>query len=72
MDSPRRLPLMRFEDDAADSKLARIWTNEAVKRGVYLHPVHNWFISAAHTRHDLDQALERTDEAFAELSRLAG
>ncbi len=69
---PVQMPLMRFEDDAADSKLARIWTNEAVKRGVYLHPVHNWFISAAHTRHDLDQALERTDEAFAELSRLAG
>jgi len=69
---PVQMPLMRFEDDDADSKLARLWANEAVKRGVYLHPVHNWFISAAHTRDDIDQALERTDEAFAELRRIVG
>jgi glutamate-1-semialdehyde 2,1-aminomutase len=69
---PVQMPLMRFAADTADSELARIWTNEAVKRGVYLHPVHNWFISAAHTRQDIDQALERTDEAFAELRRVVG
>ncbi|TYP89584.1 aminotransferase class III-fold pyridoxal phosphate-dependent enzyme [Blastococcus xanthinilyticus] len=69
---PVQMPLMRFADDTADSTLARIWTNEAVKRGVYLHPVHNWFVSAAHTPEDVDQALERTDDAFAELSRLVG
>ena len=69
---PVQMPLMRFADDGPDSKLARLWTNEAVKRGVYLHPVHNWFLCAAHTRDDIDQALARTDEAFAELARLVG
>jgi glutamate-1-semialdehyde 2,1-aminomutase len=69
---PVQMPLMRFADDGTDSKLARLWTNEAVKRGVYLHPVHNWFICAAHTRDVIDQALARTDEAFAELARLMG
>ncbi|MCZ2859290.1 aminotransferase class III-fold pyridoxal phosphate-dependent enzyme [Blastococcus sp. VKM Ac-2987] len=69
---PVQMPLMRFADDTAESTLARIWTNEAVKRGVYLHPVHNWFVCAAHTREDIDQALQRTDDAFAELSRLVG
>ena len=66
---PVQMPLLQFADDAG-SQLARMWTNEAVKRGVYLHPVHNWFLSAAHTADDIDLALERTDDAFAELARL--
>jgi glutamate-1-semialdehyde 2,1-aminomutase len=32
---------------------------------VYLHPWHNWFLSAAHTDADIDAILARTDEAFA-------
>ena len=68
---PVQMPLLRFLDDDAGSTMARAWTNEAVKRGVYLHPVHNWFLSAAHTPEDIDRALERTDDAFAELARLA-
>ncbi|MDT0274816.1 aminotransferase class III-fold pyridoxal phosphate-dependent enzyme [Blastococcus goldschmidtiae] len=69
---PVQMPLLRFLDDDAASTMARTWTNEAVKRGVYLHPVHNWFLSAAHTADDIDLALERTDDAFAELARLRG
>lgn len=68
---PVQMPLLRFVDDDARSTMARTWTNEAVKRGVYLHPVHNWFLCAAHTPEDIDRALERTDDAFAELARLA-
>lgn len=67
---PVQMPLLRFTDDDARSTMARTWTNEVVKRGVYLHPVHNWFLSAAHTPEDIDLALERTDDAFAELARL--
>jgi len=67
---PVQMPLLRFLDDDAASTMARTWTNEAVKRGVYLHPVHNWFLSAAHTADDIDLTLERTDDAFAELARL--
>lgn len=69
---PVQMPLMRFADDDADSVLARLWTNEVVKRGVYLHPVHNWFVCAAHSREDIDQALQRTDDAFAALRRIVG
>ncbi len=69
---PVQMPLLRFEDDGADSTLARIWTSEAVKRGVYLHPVHNWFLCAAHSADDIDRALERTDDAFAALARHVG
>ena len=67
---PVQMPLLQFVGDDARSTMAQTWTNEAVKRGVYLHPVHNWFLSAAHTPDDIDLALERTDDAFAELARL--
>ena len=32
--------------------------------GVYLHPVHNWFLNTAHDEATIDDALERTDAAF--------
>ena len=31
---------------------------------MWLHPWHNWFLSAAHTDADVRLALERTDAAF--------
>jgi glutamate-1-semialdehyde 2,1-aminomutase len=68
---PVQMPLLMFDGDA-DFQLARVWTREAVGRGVYLHPWHNWFMSAAHTRDDVVEALSRTDEAFAALRRHAG
>jgi glutamate-1-semialdehyde 2,1-aminomutase len=69
---PAQMPLMRFADDDRDSATARLWTNEVVKRGVYLHPMHNWFVSAAHSADDVDDALQRTDDAFAALRRIVG
>jgi len=44
---------------------ANVFTGEAARRGVWLHPWHNWFLSAAHTEADVKQALEGTDSAFA-------
>jgi glutamate-1-semialdehyde 2,1-aminomutase len=38
---------------------------EAVRRGVFFHPHHNWFISARLTEADVRQALQVADEAFA-------
>jgi glutamate-1-semialdehyde 2,1-aminomutase len=36
---------------------------------VYLHPHHNWFVSAAHTDADIDRTLDVADEAFAVVAR---
>jgi len=36
-----------------------------MRNGVYLHPRHNWFISAAMTQADLGRALTATEAAFA-------
>jgi glutamate-1-semialdehyde 2,1-aminomutase len=38
---------------------------EAMQRGVFLHPHHNWFLCAAHETRDIAQALAAVDEAMA-------
>lgn len=65
---PVQMPLLRFVGDD-DFSQTRLWCDEAGARGVYLHPYHNWFLSAAHTAADIDAALDRTDDAFAALAR---
>jgi len=65
---PVQAPLLVFADDPAQ-EIAGRWTSEAVQRGVYLHPWHNWFLAAAHTDTEIDAALERTEEAFAAVAR---
>jgi glutamate-1-semialdehyde 2,1-aminomutase len=51
---------------------ANIFTGEAARRGVWLHPWHNWFLCTAHSPEEIGSALERTDEAFAEVRRRFG
>jgi len=66
---PPQMPTILFEDDADGAKGAR-FVQEALHRGVYLHPKHNMFLSLAHTEADIDAALSVTDEAFKIVARL--
>jgi glutamate-1-semialdehyde aminotransferase len=43
-----------------------------MRGGVYLHPRHNWFVSAAMTGADLALVLEATDQAFAAVRKQIG
>ena len=61
---PAQMPYLSFVGDN-DYSMATLFAAEAVRRGVYLHPRHNWFLSSAHTEADIDQALTATDAAFA-------
>jgi glutamate-1-semialdehyde 2,1-aminomutase len=63
---PVQLPFLTFAGDVAAGTFdrANVFTGAAVRRGVWLHPWHNWFLCAAHTEDDVRLALERTDEAF--------
>ena len=65
---PAQMPMMLFDDDP-ERRRGNFWTSETVKRGVYLHPWHNMFISAAHTEADIARTLAVTDEAFAALCK---
>jgi glutamate-1-semialdehyde 2,1-aminomutase len=68
---PPAMPFLRFEDDA-DLRQVAAFSDAAIRRGVLLHPVHNWFLSTAHTPDDVAWALDRTDDAFAEAKSVLG
>lgn len=61
---PPQMPTLLFEDDPDHVRGSR-FASEALKRGLYLHPKHNMFLSLAHRETDIDHALSVTDEAFA-------
>lgn len=67
---PVEMPLLQFENDP-DFRTARGWAGLAARHGVYLHPTHNWFLSAAHTPDVVDEILDRTDRAFRDLESTA-
>jgi glutamate-1-semialdehyde 2,1-aminomutase len=47
----------------------KLFCVEALKRGVYLHPVHTMFMSCAHSDAEIDRALEATDAAMAAVAQ---
>jgi glutamate-1-semialdehyde 2,1-aminomutase len=61
---PAALPLILFDDDTSYEK-GSAFTAEVLRRGVYMHPKHNMFLSLAHTEADIDIALQATDAGFA-------
>jgi glutamate-1-semialdehyde 2,1-aminomutase len=61
---PAAMPYLTFAGDRGH-QLASTFAAAAIRAGVYLHPRHNWFISAAMTDADLAKALAATDEGFA-------
>jgi glutamate-1-semialdehyde 2,1-aminomutase len=63
---PGQMPLLLFRDDP-EFATSLAWSNACARHGVYLHPVHNWFVSTAHDGATIDEALARTDEAFRDL-----
>ncbi len=72
---PVQVPALRFlGDDPANMQVPRamMFTSEAAKRGVYLHPTHNWFLSTAHSDEDIERTLRVTDVAFAGVKKAFG
>ncbi len=65
---PVQMPQILFDDDP-EVRVGLAWTTEALKRGAYIHPFHNNFLSAAHRREDIDAVLEATDQAFAAIKQ---
>jgi glutamate-1-semialdehyde 2,1-aminomutase len=61
---PPAIPFMTFDADKGTFQRSRVFCSECCRRGVFLHPHHNWFLSAAHREGDIDQALAVTEVAF--------
>jgi glutamate-1-semialdehyde 2,1-aminomutase len=60
---PPAIPFLTFDSDIGFERNC-LFCGEAARRGVFLHPRHNWFLMTAHTERDIDQALAVTEEAF--------
>jgi len=63
---PAQMPLFLFDEDP-DLRFGFFWSSEMLKRGVYVHPWHNMFLSGAMTDLDIDAALDAAAGAFTML-----
>ncbi|MCW5889031.1 MAG: aminotransferase class III-fold pyridoxal phosphate-dependent enzyme [bacterium] len=66
---PPQLPFLTFDADAGSFERSRRFAAACALGGVYLHPHHNWFVSAAFGDAELARTLEVTEEAFAAIAR---
>lgn len=60
---PPAIPYLTFDADE-NFERGRLWAGECARRGVFVHPHHNWFMCAAHSEADIDEALVATEAAF--------
>jgi glutamate-1-semialdehyde 2,1-aminomutase len=68
---PPAMPYLTFAGDK-NHELAGVFAAQALRGGAYLHPRHNWFVSAAMTGDDLALVLDATDQAFAAVRKHLG
>lgn len=68
---PAEMPQILFADDP-DFRIGYTWSVECLKRGVYLHPYHNQFMSLAHDDAVIAETLAATDLAFEALKARRG
>jgi glutamate-1-semialdehyde 2,1-aminomutase len=68
-----QMPFVQFRGTSAAS-MQRAFYTETVRRGVFLHPNHHWYVSASMTENDIDSAVAACDAAAqaAALARLDG
>jgi glutamate-1-semialdehyde 2,1-aminomutase len=60
---PPAIPYLVFGNDISFNK-ARYFCGEAAKRGIFLHPHHNWFLCAAHKTEDIEKTIDVIDICF--------
>lgn len=65
---PEQLPIMLFDDDP-DLHKGNLFCVTALRHGVYLHPWHDMFLSAAHSEDDVAIALEATRKGLEAVAR---
>ena len=63
LSGPPAIPFLTFDADEHFER-SRLWAGECARRGVFVAPYHNWFLSAAHGDADIDDALVATEGAF--------
>lgn len=72
LSGPPSIPFLSFVADAGSLDRSRAFAAEAVRRGAFFHPAHNWFVSAAHSDADIDYALEAAEAGMAAVAATFG
>ena len=67
---PDVMPYLTFAGDVEHRRMIR-FAEAALRAGVYLHPRHNWFMSAAMDDEVIDRVLRGTEIAFDEVAKHA-
>lgn len=64
-------PYIEFKiaDEDMKEKVKKAFYSEATKRGIFLHPNHHWYITASHTKKDINETLVVLDIAFSTASK---
>jgi len=65
---PPSMPYVRVANDPSFHR-TQTFCAAAIAQGVFLHPHHNWFISAAMTTADIDEALLRLNRALEQFNQ---
>jgi glutamate-1-semialdehyde 2,1-aminomutase len=60
---PATMPYMTFADDP-QRRRGELFASVCAEHGAFLHPRHNWFLSAQHTRSDIEAVLAASVRAF--------
>jgi glutamate-1-semialdehyde 2,1-aminomutase len=68
---PPAIPFMTFKDDPGFER-SKTFGAACAARGVFLHPHHNWFLTAAHSEADIRRTLDVADAAFGEVKAQHG
>jgi glutamate-1-semialdehyde 2,1-aminomutase len=65
---PASIPYLVLEDDPNLRKIQNFCA-QVTRRGSFFHPHHNWFLSAAHTKKDIDQTLNHCEDALKAMGK---
>jgi len=65
LSGPPSIPFLSFDADEGSLARSRTFAAEAARCGAFLHPAHNWFVSAAHDDSDIDAALVAAEAGMA-------
>ncbi len=60
---------MHFDEDYMDNTvrlgdITRVFYAEMIQQGVFMNPIHNWFVCGAHSQEDVAQTLQAMDDAL--------
>lgn len=66
---PAQMPMVRFAGDQ-ELRIGNAFCVAALRHGIYLHPRHNMFLSAAHQPADIDRAIEAAEATFKDIALL--